>query len=68
MSANDLCSSFPLSSVMKQSGEVQEGLYCMRRATGRLVFVPPPTYLRKEYERIKEVASISELAMITWLN
>jgi hypothetical protein len=24
-------------------GAVQDGLYCMRRATGRRVLVPPPT-------------------------
>lgn len=31
--------------VRKHIGVVQEGLYCIRSATGRRVFVPPPTWL-----------------------
>ena len=58
MSAKDRCSSLPFSRVKKHNGTAQLGLYCIRSATGRLVFVPPPTFffipqimniLNKEY-------------------
>ena len=44
ISESDRCSSLPLSWVRKHNGAMQLGLYCMCRAIGRRVFVPPPTF------------------------
>lgn len=43
MSSSERCSSLPFSCVRKHTGVAQLGLYCIRSAIGRLVFVPPPT-------------------------
>jgi hypothetical protein len=78
ISASDRCSSLPLSRVRKHMGVVQLGLYCMRRATGRLVLVPPPTWIvgsgrergREEAGEEGEKGSISEgtcaVELIVW--